>query len=89
MQESLQNSNKYAKANTIKIELKKKGDNLVLIISDDGIGFNAKGKKKGIGIQNMVSRTKECHGEFRINSKKGEGTIITIVVPTEQKLILT
>jgi signal transduction histidine kinase len=57
MQESLQNSNKYAKASTIKIDLKKKEDDLLLIISDDGIGFNVKVKKKGIGIQNMLSRT--------------------------------
>ena len=89
MQESLQNSNKYANASTVKVELKKKADTLVLVISDDGAGFNTKIKKKGIGIQNMVSRTKECHGEFQINSKKGEGTVITIIVPIEQKLIPT
>lgn len=89
IQESLQNINKYANANTIKIELKKKDGNLSLVISDDGIGFNSKIKKKGIGIQNMLSRTKECHGEFNIKSKKGDGTIITIIIPIEQKLIPT
>jgi signal transduction histidine kinase len=89
MQESLQNINKYANANTIKIELKKKDNNLSLIISDNGIGFNATLKKKGIGIQNMLSRTKECHGEFHIKSKKGDGTIITIIIPIEQKQIPT
>jgi signal transduction histidine kinase len=89
MQESLQNSNKYANASTVKVELKKKADTLVLVIRDDGAGFDTKIKKKGIGIQNMVSRTKECHGEFQINSKKGEGTVITIIVPIEQKLIPT
>jgi signal transduction histidine kinase len=52
------------------------------VISDNGIGFNAKGKKKGIGIQNMLSEQK-CHGEFQIN-QKGEGTIITIIIPIEQ-----
>jgi signal transduction histidine kinase len=35
IQESLQNINKYANANTIKIELKEDG-NLSLVISDDG-----------------------------------------------------
>jgi signal transduction histidine kinase len=89
MQESLQNSNKYANANTIKIDLKKKNDDLVLVISDNGRGFDAKVKKKGIGIRNMLSRTKECQGEFNIKSKKGEGTIITIIIPIEQKLIPT
>ncbi|SEA82295.1 Tetratricopeptide repeat-containing protein [Flavobacterium gillisiae] len=89
IQESLQNINKYANANTIKIELKKKDGNLSLVISDNGIGFNSKIKNKGIGIQNMLSRTKECHGEFHIKSKKGDGTIITIIIPIEQKLIPT
>ncbi len=89
IQESLQNINKYANANTIKVELKKKEDNLVLVISDDGVGFNAIVKKKGIGIQNMRSRTKECNGDFHIKSKKGEGTISTVIIPIEQKLIPT
>jgi signal transduction histidine kinase len=35
-------------------------------------------KKKGIGIQNMLSRTKECHGEFQIKSKKGEVQLLPL-----------
>jgi signal transduction histidine kinase len=58
------------------------------VISDNGIGFNSKLKKKGIGIQNMLSRTNECSGVFNIKSKKGEGTIITVTFPIEQKHIL-
>jgi signal transduction histidine kinase len=51
------------------------------VISDNGIGFNAKKEKRGIGIQNMLSRTKECHKAF--NQKK-RSTTITIIVPIEQ-----
>jgi len=81
IQESLQNINKYANANTIKVEFKKEIDNLLLQISDDGIGFNVNKAKKGIGLQNMLSRINECKGTFEIKSKKGEGTIITVTVP--------
>ena len=56
-------------------------DNLFLQISDDGIGFNVKKAKKGIGLQNMLSRINECNGTFEIKSKRGEGTIITVTVP--------
>jgi signal transduction histidine kinase len=42
----LQNINKYANANTIKIDLKKKNDDLVLVISDNGRGFDAKVKER-------------------------------------------
>lgn len=83
LQESLQNSNKYATAETIKIELKKEEDHLILIMSDDGVGFNVKTAKKGIGLQNILFRTNECDGVVDIKSKKGEGTIITITVPIE------
>jgi signal transduction histidine kinase len=81
IQESLQNCNKYANANFIRIEFKKEIDNLLLIITDDGTGFNVNKGKKGIGIQNMISRIKECNGTFEIKSKKGEGTIINITIP--------
>ena len=81
VQESLQNINKYANAKAIKIEFKKGMDNLLLQITDDGIGFNVKKAKKGIGLQNMLSRINECNGVFEIQSKKGEGTIITVTIP--------
>jgi signal transduction histidine kinase len=81
IQESLQNSNKYANASAIKVEFKKELDNLFLQISDDGIGFNVNKAKKGIGLQNMLSRINECNGTFEIKSKKGEGTVITVTVP--------
>nr|WP_314898378.1 ATP-binding protein [uncultured Flavobacterium sp.] len=89
IQESLQNINKYANASAIKVELKKKEDDLFLVVSDDGIGFNVNKAKKGIGLQNIQSRTSECDGTVDIKSKKGEGTSITITVPIEQKQILT
>lgn len=81
VQESLQNINKYATANSIKIEFKKGIDGLFLRIGDDGVGFNVKKAKKGIGLQNMLSRVNECNGTFDVKSKKGEGTTITVTIP--------
>jgi signal transduction histidine kinase len=84
LQESLQNCNKYANATTIKVEIKKKDYNLIITIIDNGIGFNVNRAKKGIGLQNIKSRTKECNGTLDLKSKKEEGTSITIIVPIEQ-----
>ena len=89
IQESLQNINKYAEANSIKVEIKKRDGDLFLTITDDGKGFDVKKSKKGIGLQNIQSRTTECNGTVDIQSKKGNGTIITIAVPFENKQILT
>ena len=63
------------------MEFKKQNDNLILKISDDGIGFNVHRAKKGIGLQNIKTRTIECEGTLDIKSKKGEGTTIMIVIP--------
>jgi signal transduction histidine kinase len=86
VQEALQNCNKYSKAKTIKIEFKNEVDYLFLIISDDGVGFNANKVKKGIGLQNIFYRTKECNGEVDIKSHTGEGTTIEIRIPIDQKI---
>ena len=83
LQESLQNINKYAEAKHIFVELKKESDNIVLNIEDDGLGFDVTKKSKGIGVQNMISRTDECHGIIDITSKKGHGTKISIKIPIE------
>lgn len=83
LQESLQNINKYAQANIIRVEFKKSEDHLILKMSDDGIGFNVKTAKRGIGLQNILFRTNECDGVVDIKSKKGEGTIITVTLPLE------
>jgi signal transduction histidine kinase len=88
IQESLQNINKYAEANSIKVEIKKRDGDLFLMITDDGKGFDVNKSKKGIGLQNIQSRTTECNGTVDIQSKKGNGTIITIAVPIENKQIL-
>ena len=87
LQESLQNINKYANAKNIEVELTKEGDNVILRISDDGIGFETLGKKKGIGLQNMHSRARECGGLCDIVSQKSEGTTITISLPLDGALI--
>ena len=81
IQESLQNCNKYAKANTIKVELKNGIDHLVMHISDDGVGFNTTKAKRGIGLKNMLSRITECNGTFEIQSEKDKGTSIRVVIP--------
>lgn len=88
IQEALQNCNKYADADTITVDFKSEIDYLILSISDDGKGFSAKRAKEGIGLHNIQYRAKECKGVVTIHSAKGEGTILTIKVPIDQKINL-
>lgn len=85
IQEGLQNINKYANAKTIKVTIKGNKEGVYLILEDDGKGFEVNRKSKGIGLQNMISRTHECEGIFDIKSKKGNGTKLTITIPIENK----
>ena len=84
LQESLQNINKYAKARNINVSFEKSGEMILLKITDDGIGFDVDSKKKGIGVQNMIARTKECDGFIEVKSKKDKGTTVSVSVPMER-----
>ena len=83
LQECLQNINKYAQAENINIGFVKNDDTIIFKISDDGIGFNVNKKSKGIGTTNMTARTKECNGIIDIDSIVGDGTSITVTIPTQ------
>lgn len=88
LQEGLQNINKYANAKNINVEIKGNEENISLVIKDDGVGFDVNKKSKGIGMQNMISRTHDCKGIIDVSSKKGNGTIITITIPKETKQLI-
>ncbi len=82
VQEAIQNIIKHAKANVLTISFKEKENILYLSIEDDGIGFDAKTKHKGIGLKNIESRVLKLGGTFNITSKPNQGTIVNISVPT-------
>ncbi|MBP0904615.1 tetratricopeptide repeat protein [Mariniflexile gromovii] len=80
IQESIQNIIKYASAKNVTINFSINNGDLTMTIKDDGIGFNIKRKKKGIGIKNMKSRAEKINAVFNIYSKVNEGTIIEIKI---------
>jgi len=88
IQEALQNCNKYANATTITVEFKSEIDHLVLSIFDDGDGFNTQRTKNGIGLHNIKYRAAECKGTVALKSVKGEGTLLIIKIPIDQKINL-
>ncbi len=53
---------------------------LHLNIIDNGIGFNVKKVKQGIGLKNMKSRAATIKGELLIASEKNKGTHIQLKV---------
>jgi len=84
-QEALNNVHKHAKAKSVEISLDKRGSDLiVLIIADDGRGFDPKNKtnrEKGIGLIGMRERAALIGGSLEIESTPGKGTTIFARVP--------
>jgi len=77
IQEALQNTLKYAKAKRIDFSVSCQ-TKLIIILEDDGKGFNPDEKGFGNGLNNMEYRAAEAGYNFIINSKHGEGTKITL-----------
>lgn len=73
IQEQLNNILRHARANKVLVELNQKDLMLVLIIKDNGIGFDISQKRNGVGLQNIFSRTELLNGNIVINTTPGMG----------------
>lgn len=82
----------------IKIKTKLTGDQIQLIVQDDGVGFSetelerieaksVSGQKKSFGLRGTIERLRIFYGNevsYRIETQKGNGTIITITIPCKE-----
>jgi signal transduction histidine kinase len=77
VQEALSNVVKYAAATVCHITITQPDlSSLLLIISDNGNGFDLAQTSTGIGLKNMRDRARLVKADFRIQSTVGQGTII-------------
>ena len=83
VQEQLNNIFKHAKAKEIWISLAKKQKTILLIITDNGIGFNTAVKQNGIGIENIKNRAVSYNGTANFVSQPGKGCVLTVTIPSE------
>lgn len=84
-QELLKNILKHAEAKEVIVQLTLEDDEIMLIVEDDGKGFDTSLKKKGIGLDNIYSRAAYLDGTLEIESTIGQGSTFTILLPTQQK----
>ena len=85
--ESLNNIEKYAQAANVNIELNWLATELVVIVSDDGVGFDLSeiSTEGHYGLRIMQERADEIDGEVAISSIPGEGTQVSVTVPLAAK----
>ncbi|HEY6503501.1 MAG TPA: two-component regulator propeller domain-containing protein [Chitinophagaceae bacterium] len=86
--EAVNNAVKYSGAKNLYIRMERHQQDLVLIVKDDGKGFNmaeseerAKSSLSGNGLQNMRVRAREMKGKLVISSEPGKGTVIDLRFP--------
>jgi signal transduction histidine kinase len=84
-QEALNNILRHAQAKMVEINLKMKRVNVMLEITDDGIGFEEQVDKGGFGLKNMRERVKQIGGKLKIESSTGKGTKITVIVRDDRR----
>ena len=84
-QELLNNALKYARAQTINLQLIQHPDSILLMVEDDGVGFDKEELKKnlseGIGLRNVQTRVKFLGGSFSLDAHPGRGVVATIDIP--------
>jgi two-component system sensor histidine kinase UhpB len=79
--EALNNAAKYAESKHLDIKLNVEGGKLILMIKDDGKGFDQKLIKKGNGLFNMHQRASMMGGNMVIESFPQMGTSILLTAP--------
>ena len=62
---------------------KYQGKHLLIIVKDDGIGFEGLSKKGHYGIRIMKMRAESIGGRVTIESKIGAGTSVSLYIPLE------
>ncbi len=90
-QEALANVQKHAKAREVTIDSTRNGEELTLVIRDNGVGFDPSKMKdqqstgERLGLLAMRERAELLGGKLEVDSRQGDGTTIVIKLPVEKE----
>jgi len=94
IQEIFNNIKKHAKASGVVVRLDYGTKYLMLMITDDGIGFNVeetlervKTRGSSYGLIGILDRVNQLQGEINIDSSKGKGTVYKVKLPINREVI--
>ncbi len=84
--ELLANAAKHSRAATVEVTLHRRGEDIVLTVADDGVGFNpgilnARIAEGHIGLASLIARVEAIGGSFELDSDEGSGTTVRVTVP--------
>ena len=70
---------RYAFATTASIDITQHGDEIILLIADDGVGCDLTKRRNGNGIKNIVSRASLYRGSVTTLSAPGDGFTLQVI----------
>lgn len=83
IQESLSNVARHAEATQVDVELTRSQSELIVTITDNGVGFDSEQSghgSHGLGLIGMKERVALVHGELLVSSAVGKGTRVQVAV---------
>ena len=80
-QELINNVLKHADAKNVSLQVGYRDQKIVLMIEDDGNGFDFAMHRQGYGLKNLAARTSLLQGTVSIDSSPGKGTSVLIEIP--------
>jgi signal transduction histidine kinase len=83
IQELLNNSIKHSGSNVIEVYFRFGRNSLIIMVSDQGKGFDLNNKVTGLGLKNLESRAQIAGAKFRMKSAPGKGTKALLVYNNE------
>ncbi|AJI23152.1 histidine kinase [Priestia megaterium] len=82
VQEAVTNALKHADATEIQVKIEFNNEYAILLVKDDGCGFNQEEKKENsFGLIGMKERVDLLDGTISVHSKINQGTLVMIKVP--------
>jgi two-component system sensor histidine kinase UhpB len=85
IQEQINNILKHSNAKNVTISLSEMDNSAILVITDDGLGFDKNERANGIGLKNMKSRAELLNGTFCIDSEPGSGCRLKVRIPLSKE----
>lgn len=84
VQELLNNVVKHAQATSVIIQLNRQGEELNLLVEDNGLGFDPQEARGGLGLESLQSRVRYLDGSLEVDTALGRGTATMVHVPLEK-----
>jgi signal transduction histidine kinase len=87
LQEALTNVSRHARATSVEVSLLLHGNELLLIVADNGVGITPRDQDKptAFGLKGMAERVRALNGSMTLGTSAG-GTQLTVRIPAFRNL---